>query len=71
MVTLDVVRNWLADHGYRDLYPYRDAIDPSVTFYSFVKDGRRKIGVRFENRFVSREVFDTIKRTVLNDESGH
>ena len=46
MISIDTLTDWLAQHGYRDLYPRRDATDKDVLFYVFVREGRSRIGVR-------------------------
>ena len=71
MIPLDRVRDWLADHGYRDLYPRRDAIDPDVLFYTFVRDDRRRIGFPVRNREVDLEDFEGVQKEVWSYEHGN
>jgi hypothetical protein len=68
MVRFEQVRQWLYEHGYRDHYPRRDAIDQAVYFYTFVKEDRRLIIFPVTNGAVDPVDFGTIKREVANDE---
>jgi hypothetical protein len=64
MVPFDEVREWLADHGYRDLYPRRDAAAPDTLFYVFVKPNHPRLGVRVTRGKVKRSTFDRLQQVV-------
>ena len=67
-MSFDQLRDWLAEHGYRDQVPRRDASRPSVLFYYFVHTTRRRIGVRTEKGKVERRLVERIKIEVANNE---
>lgn len=73
MVPIRKVTEWLADHGYRDLYPRRDAVDPDVLFYTYVKEGKPRVGIRSKRGKVKRVVFEKLKKLVTDGEKeqGH
>ena len=68
MIDIAHLTDWLAEHGYRDQYPRRDAMNPDAMFWIFVKDGRRRLGVRAVKGRVRRSHFEKIKQTVAQDE---
>jgi len=57
-----MLRDWLGEHGYGDLYPRRDATDLDANFYVFVKEGRPRLVVRCRRSSVER------RRRVAADE---
>jgi hypothetical protein len=68
MVSVEIVTEWLAQHGYRDQYPRRDASRPDALFYVFVKDGHRRLGVQCVKGKVRRLHFEKLKQVVMQDE---
>lgn len=68
MVSFNHVREWLEQHGYRDQYPRRDASNPEAFLYVFVKEGRRRLGVRCVKGKVKNVYFERIKQVVMQDE---
>jgi hypothetical protein len=68
MVSIEAVTEWLAEHGYRDLYPRRDASEPDVLFYVFVREGRPRIGIRCQAGKVSNRYFQRIQQVVHDAE---
>ena len=70
MVSIESVIDWLAQHGYRDQYPRRDATNPDALFYIFVKDGKRRLGIRSVRGKVKRFHFEKLKQVVDEDEQG-
>jgi len=68
---LEIVINWLAQHGYRDQYPRRDAMNPGALFYVFVKDGHRRLGIRSVRGKVRRLHFEKLKQVVMQDEQDN
>jgi hypothetical protein len=62
---------WMADHGYRDQYPRRDAADPDVLCYTFVKDGHRRFGISSVRSLVDKFDFELLKQAVKDYEQGN
>ena len=70
MIPFEQVREWLYEHGYRDQYPRRDAGDPTVLSYTFVREGRRRVVFPTRGSEVKPGVFAAIKAEVLSHEQG-
>ena len=70
MASLNTVRDWMAEHGYRDKVPRRDALNPASLFYTFVKDGRPNVGVQSVGGQVEPEYFEQMKQMVIHNEQG-
>jgi hypothetical protein len=69
-VSIEVVTEWLAQHGYRDQYPRRDAVDPDVLLNVFVKDGFTRLAIRSVRGVIRRSHFERLKQVVLQNEQG-
>jgi hypothetical protein len=69
-ISIEVVIAWLAEHGYRDQYPRRDASNPDALLHVFVKDGSTRLAIRSVHGVVKRLHFEKLKQVVLQNEEG-